>query len=125
MAVVLFGFALNRESSVLGGSQVIGSTYYGSTDSTSTITSTATTTGPILSLDGNRTNAKVCYLTGTSTVFLHQLAQSTTTGTGLNGIPLYPTTTQAQICESFPGFKGYLIGVSNGQPVTVTVSSWK
>ncbi len=89
--------------------------------SSSTIPRTATTTNPLLSADVNRKNAKVCYLTGTSTVFLHKLGISTTTGVVLNeGVPLYPTSTQVQTCQDFLGFKGYLFALTEGIVVVTT-----
>lgn len=134
VAVILFGLALSRNAKVVekpepvivGGTQVIGSTYFGATNTSTTITSTATTTNPILSLDANRTNATVCYVSGTSTLFMHQQSESTTTLVKVNaGIPLYSSSTQVQTCQDFPGFKGYLIGISSAQPIIVSVSSWK
>lgn len=99
--------------------------YYGATNASSSIPQTATTTNPILARDDSRTNAKICYLTGTSTAFLHPKSQSTTTGVIVNeGIPLFATTTGAQVCQEFQGFRGILFGIS-AQPVTVTVSQWK
>lgn len=108
----------------LGANVIVQSSYTFATDSSSSMTATATTTSPILSADNLRTNAVVCYLQGTSTVFLHQVGQSTTTGVTVNtGITL-GTSTQSNTCQWFTGFKGFLFGISPS-PAVVTVSSWR
>lgn len=126
IVVVLLGAIVFKTTPLnLGGTDATDS-YYDTTNTSTTVPTTATTTSPILSLDTQRINAEVCFLTGTSTIFLHQKAQATTTGVVVDsGIPLYPSSTAAgQICQDFPGFKGYLYGISAGAG-TVTVSSWK
>ncbi len=124
IAIIFSGYILIQKNSNLGYSpaQIF---YYGATNASSSIPQTATTTNPILARDDSRTNAKVCYISGTSTAYLHPKSQSTTTGVRVNeGIPLFATTTGIQVCQDFPGFRGILFGVS-AQPVTVTVSEWK
>ena|SRR3990167_188292 len=109
------------------GTMVLTSSYYDATNSSSSVPATATTANPILSLDANRTNARVCNNSATSTVWLHQKSQSTTTGVVVNeGIPIYPAklSSSTQVCESFPGFKGYLFGICDGT-CWVNESSWK
>ena len=109
-----------------GATLITGSTYFGATNTSSSVPTVATTTGPVLSLDNTRTNAVVCNNGGT-TVFLHQKAISTTTGVVVNeGIPLFPPnlTTSTAPCRDFPGFKGYLFGIT-AATTSVTVSSWK
>ena len=124
----IVGFVIAPKNKPLGASISAPYYYFGATESSSSVPGTATTTNPILSLDNTRTNAKICMApTTTSTVFLHQITQSTTTGVTVNtGIPLYPTSTQAQFCEEFPGFKGYLFGICTGNSnCFVNVASWK
>lgn len=108
--------------------------YYGASSSSlalntsSSITSTATTTLPILSRDDLRQNATVCHSAGTSTVWLHRMSQATTTGVLLGyGIPINPTSTPSLVkakypsCVDFPGFRGFLLGISES-PASTTAS---
>ena len=120
LAILVAVIAKPAPSVLLGASPHY---WYGATNSSSTIPTTATTTNPILSRDNSRIDAKVCYLSGTSTVFLHPLSQSTTTTVKINeGIPIHPFSSSTQPCESFPGFRGYLFGISE-TAATVTVST--
>ncbi len=126
IAILISGYALTQKADYLGSQMMQPYSYFGATNSSSSIASTATTTNPILSLDANRNNAIVCNNSVSSTIYLHQMSQSTTTGVTINtGIPLYATTTQGQTCQDFPGFKGYLIGICNGNNCWATVSSWR
>lgn len=121
--VILLSVIATKENITFFGGSAVDS-YYGSTNTSANIPTAATTTNPILSYNTARENAKVCYLSGTSTVFLHRMSSnSTTTGIAVNtGIPI-STSTQGDKCESFPGFKGYLFGIS-ASPAVVTVSSY-
>ena len=124
--VVLIGGYILLENNNLGGQMIIGSSYFGATNSSSSVPTVATTTNPILSLDNTRTNAIVCN-NSVNTVFLHPKSQATTTGVVLNeGIPLFGAglTTSTKICHEFPGFKGYLYGISSAVSA-ITVSSWR
>ncbi len=106
------------------GVESIPSYYFGATNSSSTVPTTATTSNPILSLDANRKNARICNI-GTATVFLHQSAISTTTGVRLDeGIALSPFASSTNVCVELPGFRGYLFGISTAA-TKLTVSSWK
>src|SRR3990167_5608999 len=93
IAIVIIGvLVLFKQDIPLGGTQIIGSTYYGATNTSSSVPTVATTTSPILSLDAARTNAVVCN-NSVNTVFLHQKSEATTTGVILdNGIPLSKIT---------------------------------
>lgn len=120
--VVLLGIMATKQNiQFFGGSAT--ESYSDSTSSSSTVPITATTTNPILSLDTYRQDATVCFLSGTSTVFLHQKGQATTTGVVKNeGIPLSTSSLSVEDCAKFPNFKGYLYGIS-ASPAVVTVSS--
>lgn len=109
-----------------GATLVTGSSYFGATNASSSVPASATTTNPILSLDATRTNATICNISATSTVFLHQLSQSTTTGVTIDtGIALRASSTAGN-CVGFPGFKGYLFGVCPAAgSCKVTTSAWK
>ncbi len=125
IAILISGYALSQKVNL--GASVVPIFYYGATNSSFTSPTTATTTNPILSRDDSRTNAIVCN-NSAYTIFLHQNSQATTTGVAINsGIPLSPvglTTSTANICMEFPGFKGYLYGIS-GTAASGTISSWK
>ena len=102
------------------------SSYFGATNSSSSVPMVATTTNPILSLDNSRTNAIVCN-NSVNSVFLHPKSIATTTGVVLNeGIPLFGTglTTSTKICHEFSGFKGYLYGIGTATS-NITISSYK
>ncbi len=110
-----------KERNVINFGGYESGTYTDSSTASSSVPTTATTTNPILTKDSNRQGAKVCYLSGTSTVFLHPKGLSTTTDVVVNeGIPLYPTSTQAQTCQEFPRMQGYLFGIAENA-ATVTV----
>lgn len=121
LAVVAFELKEEKKGVINLGGGV--ESYSDATNSSSSIPQTATTTSPILSLDTYRTDATICYLSGTSTVWLHPKGQSTTTGVVKNeGIPLASSTTSnTPYCREFPGFVGYLFGIS-AAPVVVSVS---
>lgn len=117
----------NLKSNNLGATMVVQSSYYGATSASSTVPNVATTTNPVLSLDADRTNAMVCN-TSQWMVYLYPRPTSSTGGILVGaGIPLSPfglTTSTANICEKFPGFKGYLFAIAEATSV-VTVASWK
>ncbi len=120
IVALLFSIASKQNILSFGGSAV--DSYYGATNTSANVPIVATTTSPILSADTYREDATVCYLSGTSTVFLHPMSSnSTTTGIAVNtGIPI-STSTQGNPCAYFPGFKGYLFSIS-ASPAVVTVS---
>ena len=121
----LGGFVLLKNNN-FGQTMITGSSYFGATNSSSSVPMVATTTNPILSLDNSRTNAIVCN-NSANTVFLHAKSQATTTGVVLNeGIPLFGTglTTSTKICHEFSGFKGYLYGIGTATS-NITISSYK
>ena len=128
IAVLLIGFligVMNVDTpNILGGQADF---YYDATNSSSSIPTTATTTNPILSLNTQRTNARICN-NSEYFVFLHQKETATTTGVTVNeGIPLSPlglTTSTENVCQDFLGFKGYLFGISEATS-SVTVSWWE
>jgi len=127
--LIIIGASFFFKNQPLGSGNAFQSTYYyRATDSSSSIPLVATTTNPILSLDTLRTNALVCYRSGTSTIWLHQLSQATTTGVNLNsGIPLATSSIAehfGETCYYFPQFKGYLFGISNS-PATTSISYWQ
>ena len=113
-------------SNNLGQTMIQSSSYFGATNSSSSVPMVATTTNPILSLDNSRTNAIVCN-NSVNTIFLHPKSIATTTGVVLNeGIPLFGTglTTSTKICHEFSGFKGYLYGIGTATS-NITISSYK
>lgn len=122
----LNGYQMTKNRN-LGATMTVASSYHGATNTSSSIPFTATTTNPILSRDESRTNALVCN-NGVYPVFLHPLSVATTTGVEMNeGTPLFAhglTTSTQDVCRYFPGFKGYLFGIS-ATNTFVTVSSWK
>lgn len=127
IAISISGYALVKKTDLFGSQMVQPYSYFGATNTSSSVPTVATTTNPILSLDNARINAKICN-NSAYTVFLHPKSQATTTGVVLNeGIPLSPiglATSTANVCAEFPGFKGYLYGISSATSA-ITVSSWK
>ena len=114
-----------REKGNLGASQIIASTYsqFLSSTSSSIPAQVATTSNPILSADITRKDAEVCYAAGTSTIWLHARASSTTSGVLVGtGVPLFPTSSvSGNSCRNFPGLVGFLFGVSLNPASTTQV----
>ena len=127
IAITALGIVLYQTTNDVQVSNLAGAVLYSdATNSSSSIPTTATTTNPVLSADPDRENAIVCNNSAYA-VFLHPKGQATTTGVVVHeGIPLSPigfTTSTANVCREFPGFRGYLFGIA-GTEGSVTVSSW-
>ena len=112
---------LRKEGTYGAGAQGLN-TYNNATNSSSSLTASVAAT--LLSTSATRMDATICFLTGTSTVFLHPLATTATSSVTVNtGIALSTTTASyVPSCQTFPGFRGNLFGIS-ASPATVTISS--
>jgi len=128
IAILLIGFiigVLNTDTpNFLGG---FDNFYFEATNSKVFVYTTAasSTANPVLEPNTQRTNSMICHVSGSYPVFLHQMADnSTTTGVVVaSGVMLQSSSTAAD-CQDFPGFRGYMFAISSGT-ATLSVSEWE
>ncbi len=123
-AIVISVVALNSVQPDNFGAISATEYYFNATNSSSSVVSAIATSTPLISKDANRVNIDICNISAYP-VFLFPMAEATTTGVEAGkGIYLSPNglTTSTRVCTTIPGFKGYLMPISQSATATVTWS---